>query len=166
MDLKKTEDIMTDLEKNARKIGEITASIEEFKKIITTLDQLPQNIEKKGSDYLQEIKDKHTTLSAELSKIQKDFEKLEKDIPVSIDKGIKKLTDVSKDFVDISKKISNLESSHQNKVNSLEKKIERELDLLKQDSKRDIAGIQNRIVWALVLLAIILLSQGFFLLGI
>ena len=104
MDLKKTEDIMTDLEKNARKIGEITASIEEFKKIITTLDQLPQNIEKKGSDYLQEIKDKHTTLSAELSKIQKDFEKLEKDIPVSIDKGIKKLTDVSKDFVDISKK--------------------------------------------------------------
>ncbi len=145
MDLKNTENIMNELEKNAKKIGEITASIEEFKKIISTLDQLPQNIEKKGSDYLEEIKDKHTTLSTELSKIQKDFEKLERDIPESIEKGVKKLTDTSKNFVDISKNISEFQSSNSTKMNEFEKKIERKIDAMKRKSEKDINDFKTHL---------------------
>lgn len=145
MDLENAESVISDLEENAKKISSVSKSIEDFKKTIQELEKLPLTIENKGSDYLKLIKESHTNLSKDLNLILKDLRNLEKNLPESIDKAVKKLSEVSLVINDMPSKIKDLEASNSNNINQLEKKIERELDLMKDSSQNEIKNLNINI---------------------
>jgi gas vesicle protein len=145
MDFEKTENVISDLEENAKKISAVTKSIEEFKKTIEQLDKLPGTIESKGSEYLDQIKDKHTSLASDLSAILKDLEKLQKSIPESIEKGVKKISDVSKVIDEFPNKLRDLEDANAAKVRDLQDNIRIQLDNIKLETQNELKEIKSEI---------------------
>ncbi|MBL6785617.1 MAG: hypothetical protein ISQ32_04870 [Rickettsiales bacterium] len=145
MDLENAESVISDLEENAKKISAVTKSIEEFKKTIEQLDKLPGTIESKGSEYLDQIKDKHTSLASDLSAILKDLEKLQKSIPESMEKGVKKISDVSKVIDEFPNKLRDLEDANASKVRDLQDNIRIQLDNIKLETQKEIKEIKSEI---------------------
>lgn len=133
MVLENVNNVIDDLEENAKKIGSVTKSVEDFKKIITDLEKLPKDIEEKGNDYLDQIKNKHASLSKDLTEILKNLEKLEKSIPESLDKGNQKLVDASRVINEIPAKVKDLELSISNYQNIIKDTTINEANSIKTD---------------------------------